>query len=67
MYKKIPLHGDDFKPHSRLSISLIFFATYLFEMDTIHSDSTIRNDAQVKELYLNRGYPKMLLESELPN
>ena len=65
-YDKVPFPGDDFKPPSRLSISLIFFAAYLFELDTIRSHSTIRNYmSQVKQLYLKRGYPKKLLESEL--
>ena len=60
-YDKIPFPADDFKPPSRLSISLIFFAAYLFEKDTIRSHSTIRNYmSQAKQHYLKRGYPLIL-------
>ena len=65
-YHKIPFPVGNFERPSRLSISMIFFAAYLFEIDTIRSYSTIRNYmSQVKQLYLKRGYPEDLLESEL--
>ena len=65
-YDKIPFPASNFELPSRLSLSMIFFATYLFEVDTIHSYSTIRNYmSQVKQLYLKRGYPEDLLESNL--
>ena len=66
LYVKVPFPVGDFEPPSRLSISLIFFAAYLFEVDSIRSHSTIRNYmSQVKQLYVKRGYPKKMLESDL--
>ena len=65
-YDKVPFPIDNFNLPSRLSLSLIFFAVYLFEMDSIGSYNTIRNYmSQVRQSYLKRGYPEKLLESQL--
>lgn len=65
-YDKVSFPSDIYKPASRLSILLSFFAAYLFEKDSIRTHSTIRNYmSQVKQFYLKRGYPKKMVESEL--
>ena len=65
-YDKVPFPIDNFNPASRLSLSLIFFAVYLLEMDSIGSYNTIRNYmSQVRQSYLKRVYPEKLLESQL--
>ena len=61
-----PLPADVFTPPSRVSVSLVFFASYLFELDTIKSYGTIRNYmSHVKQFYVKKGYPKKKLESPL--
>ena len=65
-YDEIPFPLENFEPPSYVSLSLIFFATYLFEIDSIRSYSTIRNYmSQVKQVYLKRGYSETLLESHM--
>ena len=55
-----------FPPPFRTSISLVFFAAYLFELDTIKSDGTIRNYmSHVSQFYVKKGYPKNRLNSPL--
>ena len=65
-YPKIPLPTTDLNTHSRLSLSLVFFAAYLFELDSIKSYSTIRNYmSHVTQFYVKKGYAKKSLKSEL--
>ena len=65
-YPRAPLPADVFTPPSRVSVSLVFFASYLFELDTIKSYGTIRNYmSHVKQFYVKKGYPKKKLESPL--
>ena len=65
-YKNIPFPLKNFEPPSYLSLSLIFFAAYLFEIDSIRAYNTIRNYmSQVKQIYLKRGYPEKKLESHM--
>ena len=66
IYPMAPLPSDEFSPPSRVSISLVFFAAYLFEVDSIKTHSTIRNYmSHVKQFYIKKGYPKKRLESPL--
>ena len=47
-----------------MSPALIFFAAYLFEIDSIKSYFTIRNYmSHVKQLYVKKGYPKSKFDS----
>ena len=65
-YPKIPLPTVDINSHSRLTLSLVFFAAYLFELDSIKSYSTIRNYmTHVTQFYVKKGYAKKSLKSEL--
>ena len=65
-YNKIPFPHENFEPPSYLSLSLTFFAAYLFETDSIRAYGTIRNYmSQVKQVYLKRGHPKRLLDSHM--
>ena len=66
LYPMAPLPSDEFSPPSRVSISLVFFAAYLFEVDSIKTYSTIRNYvSHVRQFYIKKGYPKKKLESPL--
>ena len=52
-YVKIPFPLENYEPPSYLSFSLVFFAAYLFETDSIRSYNTIRNYmSQVKQVYI---------------
>ena len=63
-YPKTPLPTDDFTPQTKISISLVFFAAYLFEIDTIKTHGTIRNYMpHVNQFDIKKGYPKKKLES----
>ena len=65
-YPMAPFPTDDFKPPSKMSISLSFFAAYLFELDSIKSSGTIRNYlSHVTQFYVKKGYPRKKLESPL--
>ena len=65
-YPNAPFPTDVFRPPSKVSISLAFFAAYLFELDSIKSHGTIRNYlTHVKQFYVKKGYPKKNLESPL--
>ena len=65
-YPKAPLPPNDFTAPSQASISLVFFAAYLFELDSIKAFGTIRNYmSQVRQFYVKRGYPKKRLNSPL--
>ena len=65
-YIKIPFPFEHFEPPSYLSLSLVFFAAYLFETDSIRAYNTVRNYmSQVKQVYLKRGYPETRLESHM--
>ena len=65
-YPKLPLPSIDLNSPSRLTLSLVFFAAYLFEVDSINSYSTIRNYmSHVTQFYVKKGYPKKSLQSEL--
>ena len=65
-YPMAPLPSDEFSPPSRTSISLVFFAAYLFETDSIKSHTTIRNYmSHVMQFYIKKGFPKRKLVSPL--
>ena len=65
-YPKLHLPSVDRNSPSRLTLSLVFFAAYLFEVDSINSYSTIRNYmSHVTQFYVKKGYPKKSLKSEL--
>ena len=58
-YPKAPLPPDEFTAPRLVSISLAFFAAYLFELESIKSYGTIRNYmSHVTQLYVKKGYPK---------
>ena len=65
-YPKLTLTSIDRNAPSRLTLSLVFFAAYLFEIDSINSFSTIQNYmSHVTQFYLKKGYTKKLLKSDL--
>ena len=65
-YPSAPLPSDDFSPPSRMFISLVFFAAYLFELPSINAYSTIRNYmSHVRQFYLKKGHPPKKLNSPL--
>ena len=65
-YPTLPLPTTDLNSPSHLSLSLTFFAAYLFELDSINSFSTIRNYmSHVTQFYVKKGYAKKSLKSEL--
>ena len=52
-YVKIPFPLENYEPPSYLSFSLVFFAAYLFETDSIRSYNTIRNYMlHVQQVYI---------------
>ena len=52
-YPKAPLPPNEFTAPSQASISLVFFAAYLFELDSIKAFGTIRNYmSQVMQFYV---------------
>ena len=56
-YPKIPLPYSYRKNTSKLSLSLVFFAAHLYEIDSIKTHSTIRNYmSHVKQFYVKKGY-----------
>ena len=59
LYPMASVPSDKFSPPSRVSISLVFFAAYLFEIDSIKTHSTIRNYmSYVRQFYIKKGYQK---------
>ena len=65
-YPNAPLPSDDFNPPSKISISLVFFAAYLFELESIKSYGTIRNYmSHVTQFYVQKGHIKKRLNSPL--
>ena len=65
-YPMAPLPPAEFNPPSKISISLVFFAAHLFELDTIKSHGTIRNYmSHVTQFYIKKGIPKKKLVSPL--
>ena len=65
-YPKLHLPSVDRNSPSRLTLSLVFFAAYLFEVDSINLYSTIWNYmSHVTQFYVKKGYPKKSLKSEL--
>ena len=66
VYPKAPFPNDIFHPPSQVSISLAFFAAYLFELESIKSHKAIRNYlTHVTQFYIKKGYPKKKLDSPL--
>ena len=65
-YPKVPLPYTHRKITSKLSLSLVFFAAYLFEIDSIKTYSTIRNYmSHVRQFYIKKGYPKNRFDSSV--
>ena len=66
MYPNVPLPTEQFTPPSGPAISLVFFAAYLFELESIKTFGTIRNYiSHVTQFYVKKGYPKKKLHSPL--
>ena len=65
-YPSATFPNDAFSPPSKTSISLVFFATYLFELDTIRCHGTIRNYmSHVTQFFVKKGVPRKRLDSPL--
>ena len=66
IYPHAPFPSDKFIPPSKTALSLVFFAAYLFELDSIKSYKTIRNYiTHVRQFYVKKGYPRKKLHSPL--